>query len=193
VTVRGGDSYCGIYCGACDIRLAGETGKKSRLAEFWNEPTLLAFHKAQGLPAPSGDALKLRCDGCKSDEPFVNCRSCKLRACARGRNLEHCSACADFPCALYRGWRKVGSVLPHVELCSGNLQTIEAAGVERWLSEQEERWRCPECRARIGWYSERCATCGADVRALTLRFSSVKALFLRLAITLLRPLRGDAT
>ncbi len=189
---RSGDSYCGIYCGACDIRLAGDTGKRTKLAQFWNEPTLLAFHKAQGLAAPSADALKLRCDGCKSEEPFVNCRHCKVRACARGRSVEHCSACADFPCELYRGWRRVGTFLPHVDLSSGNLQTIEAAGAERWLAEQDERWRCPRCKARFAWYSEACPSCGQDVRDRTFRISSVKALLLRLALTLARPKVTDA-
>ncbi len=187
MVTRSGDSYCGIYCDGCDIRLAGETGKKTRFADFWNEPTILAFHKAQGHPVPGGAALKLHCDGCKSEEPFVNCRTCKIRACARGRNVEHCSACADFPCETYRGWRRAGTFLPHVDLCTGNLQTIESAGTDRWLAEQDERWRCPRCKARFAWYSDACPSCGQDVSDRTFRISAVKMLFLRLALTLTRP------
>lgn len=47
---RAGDSYCGIYCGACDIRLAGETGRKTRFAAFWDERTLRLFRERQGTP-----------------------------------------------------------------------------------------------------------------------------------------------
>jgi hypothetical protein len=187
MTDRSGDSYCGIYCGACDIRLAGDTGQKTRLAAFWNEPTIRAFLKAQGLASPDASALTLRCGGCKSDDRFVNCKGCKLRACARGRNLDHCSACADYPCPLYRGWQRASTVLPHVELAPGSLHAVELAGLDRWLSEQDERWRCPDCAARIGWYSETCPGCGRDVTDRTFRLSPVKAVLLRLALTLARP------
>ena len=60
VNERSGDSYCGIYCQACDIRLAGETGQKTRLATFWNEPTIRAFLRAQGRAVPDAGAMQLR-------------------------------------------------------------------------------------------------------------------------------------
>lgn len=185
---RSGDSYCGIYCGACDIRLAGETGRKSRFAAFWDEETLRAFRARQGTPITSPEQLRLQCRGCKSDDIFVNCGACQVRACARGRSVAHCSDCADYPCAIYEGFRKAGAILPHTGSCEANLQAIRAVGVERWEADQGARWRCPECGAPFSWYADTCGSCGKDLRDRTFRFSAVRALVMRLGIRfLLRP------
>jgi hypothetical protein len=37
------DSYCGIYCGACDIMMTYKTGRKHKLATFWDESTVRTF------------------------------------------------------------------------------------------------------------------------------------------------------
>jgi hypothetical protein len=184
---RSGDSYCGIYCGACDIRLAGETGRKSRFADFWSEKRLRRFREAQGSPVTNPEQLRLRCSGCKSDDVFVNCGACKLRACARGRRLDHCSDCAEYPCALYRGFLRAGSMLPHVRLCPGNLESVRTRGVERWLAEQAERWRCPDCGALFSWYAETCGGCGRRLRERTFRFSALRSLIMKVGIRLARP------
>jgi predicted RNA-binding Zn-ribbon protein involved in translation (DUF1610 family) len=72
--------------------------------------------------------------------------------------------------------------LPHVGACTANLEAIRSSGVERWLSEQDARWRCPACGARIAWYSLACSGCGRGVRDLTFRVSRVKAILLKLAL-----------
>jgi hypothetical protein len=184
---RSGDSYCGVYCGACDIRLAGETGHKSRFAAFWDEATLRRFRERQGTPITSPDQLRLHCRGCKSDEVFVNCAACAVRACARDRRVERCSECSEYPCARYRGFQKAGAVLPHVGLCPGNLEAIRAAGVERWLGEQRERWRCPGCGAPFAWYADACTACGRELRDRAFRFSALRSFVMKLGIRLMRP------
>lgn len=184
---RGGDSYCGVYCGACDVRLAGETGRKTRFAAFWDEGTLRRFRERQGTPITSPDQLRLRCGGCKSEEVFVNCATCKLRACARGRRLEHCSDCADYPCTLYRSFQKSGSLLPHVGLCPGNLEAIKAGGVERWLAEQARRWRCPGCGAPFAWYADACSSCGRKLGDRAFRFSAFRGFVMKVGIRFMRP------
>lgn len=183
---RSGDSYCGIYCGACDIRLAGETGKKTRLAAFWDEDTLRRFRERQGTPITHPDQLRLRCGGCKSDEVFVNCGACRLRACARERRVEHCSDCAEYPCALYRKFQQAAALLPHVGLCAGNLAAIRAAGVERWLAEQGARWGCPDCGAPFPWYADACAACGRQLGDRAFRFSALRSFLMKLGIRFAR-------
>jgi predicted RNA-binding Zn-ribbon protein involved in translation (DUF1610 family) len=139
---------------------------------------------ARGIVPGEGDSLELRCGGCKSDVRFVNCRDCALRACAEERKVARCSECADFPCASYRNWRKSAALLPHVGACEANLETIRSAGAERWLAEQDARWSCPACGARIAWYSETCGACGAGVRERTFRLSPVRTFLLKLALRL---------
>ena len=185
---RTGDSYCFIYCGACDVRLAGETGRKTRFAAFWDEETLRRFRERQGTPVTGPEQLRLRCGGCKSDDVFVNCGACELRACARERRVEHCIDCGDYPCALYQGFRKAGSLLPHMAACAANLEVIRTAGVERWIADQAERWRCPECRAPFAWYADACGSCGRKLGDRAFRFSAVRSFLMKLGIRfLLRP------
>jgi hypothetical protein len=182
---RSVDSYCGLFCGACDIRLAGETGRKSRFAAFWDEGTLRRFRERQGTPIVSPEQLRLRCSGCKSDDVFVNCGACQLRACARERLVAHCSDCGEYPCALYEGFRKAASILPHTACCADNLEAIRAAGVARWTADQEERWHCPECGAPFSWYAEACGSCGRNLGDRAFRFSAVRAFVMKLAIRFL--------
>jgi len=38
------DTYCGLYCGACEILLANEKGSVEALAQAWNrDPESLRF------------------------------------------------------------------------------------------------------------------------------------------------------
>ncbi len=97
--VTPGDSYCGIFCGACSVARHGETGRGD------------AFTACLG----SVTAKDLACGGCKSDALYAGCRSCRLRECAVARHVEHCVDCADYPCRIYRGWQSAGRILPHAE------------------------------------------------------------------------------
>jgi hypothetical protein len=81
------DSYCGLYCGACDILRCYEKGHESKFVSLWTELTLKAFLKSQGANYSGDDDLKLKCLGCKSDDVFIVCRSCKIRECAISKNL----------------------------------------------------------------------------------------------------------
>ncbi|HOX47796.1 MAG TPA: DUF3795 domain-containing protein [Spirochaetia bacterium] len=145
------DSYCGIYCGACDILAACRRG----------EPGAFSAYLKERVP-PAGD---WRCKGCKSDEVFGNCARCPIRACARERGLESCAACPEFPCAAYSrpDAERLLAELPHLKLNAGNLAAIAERGVEAWLRGQEELWRCPECGAPDSWYAETCPVCGASL------------------------------
>ena len=118
------DSYCGLYCGACDILRCYEKGHESKFASLWTEPTLKAFLKSQGATYSGDDDLKLKCQGCKSDDVFIVCRSCKIRECALSKNFEHCSDCSDFPCEIYNDWKKVQIFLPHINGTQGNLDVL---------------------------------------------------------------------
>ena len=160
------DSYCGNYCGACSIILADKTGSKDQLASYWTESTLKAYLQVQGIELTAEDNLQLRCNGCKSDTLFINCKHCKIRACAINRKVEHCSECNDYPCQLLKGSllnKDIQGKLPHLKVTSDNLTTIKNVGVEQWLNGQEKQWKCPECHADTSWYMFSCANCGKDL------------------------------
>lgn len=142
-----GESYCGIYCGACSILRHGETGRGDD------------FISCCGL-VPRAE---LSCGGCKSDRVYAGCRVCSFRDCAVQRGVEHCVACADYPCQAYRRWQRSARLLPHVNEAAGNLAAIERDGVEAWISAQRLRWSCPTCGTPFSWYQTACGSCGGSI------------------------------
>lgn len=42
----------------------------------------------------------INCDGCLSDTPqiFSYCNVCDVRKCGKGKYIENCAYCADYPC-----------------------------------------------------------------------------------------------
>jgi hypothetical protein len=160
------DSYCGNYCGACSIMMAYRTGKLDQFASYWTKENLIESLKAQGICVSEKDSLKLQCHGCKTDTVFINCKHCKIRDCAIGRNMDHCFNCADFPCHLFNNTlfnKDMQQMLPHLKLVKENQNYIKEKGIERWLEEQAKRWKCPECQTTASWYTMSCTNCSADL------------------------------
>jgi hypothetical protein len=143
------DSYCGLYCGACSILKAYQTGIRDKFASFWAEEA--------GLP--------LKCHGCKSDNLFVNCSQCKIRACAKDKGVERCLVCKDFPCGQFDvdQFKNVLDSLPHLKTIQKNLATIANDGVDAWLAEHDKQWKCPNCKTDFSWYTDTCSECSTDL------------------------------
>jgi len=137
------DTYCGLYCGACPVLLANETGTVERRAVEWN--------------MKPGE---LRCLGCRSEMTAVFCTDCVIRPCARDRGITSCCDCSEYPCELLRNFR--ADEHPHHSVILKNLARIKEKGPDAWLEEQKHRWSCPVCGARFTWYDDRCPECGAE-------------------------------
>lgn len=178
------DTYCGIYCGACSIMMAGRTGRKDRLASFWAPESIKKFLAFQGIPSTDDRDLVLECCGCKSDRVFINCRGCKIRECAIARRVDHCNDCGEFPCKTYSEWKNIQVMLPHLKETGANLDAIVKGGVSIWTAEQEKKWACPGCGTAFSWYAETCAACGMNLKGSTYRLSRLKGLVLKIGISL---------
>lgn len=186
------DSYCGLYCGACDIMVAYRTGKKSKFAKFWSKENLKEFLGVLDYPYSESD-LELKCHGCKSDTVFINCRPCTIRKCAVEKNLEHCMDCSEYPCSIHLEYKKGEKVLPHSTDKQGNLESIRMLGADKWLDEQQKRWKCPDCEREFSWYATRCENCGKDLRSQTFRFSWLNSFFLKLGLQQAKSKKGKVT
>ena len=159
--------YCGLYCGACDIlRLHREGEAVGRTPEWRELPARLRKH----LPFKPQPIV---CHGCSSDTVFGVCAHCFIRNCARKKGtVAVCTACERYPC--FRHWVfgivawlfSIKKKLPHQKTKDPNLARIGCVGSQKWLVEQEEAWRCPECRMPFSWYRATCATCGRDLDGL---------------------------
>ncbi|MFW9995827.1 MAG: DUF3795 domain-containing protein [Candidatus Odinarchaeota archaeon] len=134
------DAYCGLYCGACFVMKANETGRGEELASQWNlEPE------------------DVYCNGCKSGTLFINCRGCQLRECAVARNVSFCYQCQDYPCKDFSAFTKAK---PHIIEVIENLEYIKQYGRVKWLETQEKRWSCANCGEKYSWYDQVCDNCG---------------------------------
>jgi len=146
-----GDSYSGIWCGACSILVHGEAGQADAFVAC-----------CRNVPR-----AELRCSGCKSNEVYAGCRGCTLRDCAGARGVAHCSERVDFPCNEFAQWEKAVRLVPHIREVRSNLQVIHEAGVESWVSAQQSRWSCPDCGIRHAWYTRACRGCGRSLAGRT--------------------------
>lgn len=140
---------CGLYCGACSIR-AAYNRKDARMLKAM----------ADGVAMYLGHTVEvsdMACSGCLSDTLAAPCRECKIRDCAFSRGLTRCSECADFPCELVKNFNDDG--LPHHAEVLKNIRRQKEIGVDRWIAEQDNRWRCPGCSAGTDWYAGECPEC----------------------------------
>jgi hypothetical protein len=176
------DSYCGIYCGACDIMMSYKTGHKFRLASFWDEHTVKTFQKKIGLEYHENKPFTYKCHGCKSDTLFVNCAVCQIRKCAITIGVEHCIDCKKYPCNLINDARRMESFLPHIKSNHINMLSISKFGINQWLLEQEKKWKCPDCNTNFPWYAKKCKNCSKDLKEYSFQFSNLKSLIMKAGI-----------
>jgi len=157
------DTYCGLYCGACDIMAAFRKGTgEGRQAKWEDLPPELQKN------IPTGKTDDIRCHGCKSDTVFVGCSKCPIRKCAKEKmQVEFCFECRKFPCLRFRIYslmRKfMQKKLPHLRSAYCNQVFIQEKGVTTWLVQQEELWKCPQCNTNFTWYAKTCTKCGNDL------------------------------
>ena len=144
---------CGLYCGACSIRVAHNRKDATLLAAMADGVSIYLGHKVE--------ADDLACEGCLSDVVSISCRECKIRDCAATKGLTRCSECPDAPCELIKTFNNDG--LPHHAEVLKNIERQREVGVDSWLAEQAKRWRCPGCSAETDWYANKCHSCGADL------------------------------
>ena len=102
----------------------------------------------------------LLCDGCIGGGRVASfCRKCAMRSCAEAKpNVTRCSDCSDFPCSKITGFNNDG--MQHHSEVLENLRHIREMGISRWTKYEEDRWRCPQCRAKLSWYDKACMKCG---------------------------------
>jgi hypothetical protein len=85
-------AYCGLVCAECPAYQGTRHDNVElleRAAKVWSE----AYDEE--LTADS-----IRCNGCKSltGPHSVTCITCKIRICARDREVENCALCDEYGC-----------------------------------------------------------------------------------------------
>ncbi len=137
-------AVCGLYCQACTICIATaeDPERLKRLA---------------GLFQVTEDDI--RCCGCRSDKRTPMCEQCRMYNCAKGRGIEFCSECADYPCEALTQFQ---SARPHRRELWNDLEYIKSHGCEAWLELVRKRYACPKCRCINSAYDLQCRNCGEE-------------------------------
>lgn len=147
---------CGLYCGYCEIYRAYQDSP-----EFRKE----LARKNNCRPE------EVRCEGCQALSVYGWSgekewgANCKILKCLNAKGYKYCIDCSEYPhCAQFEQFART---------CSGlginlreNLQMITEGQEERWLGEQEKRWRCPKCDRPIivSYDLKNCHWCGEILR-----------------------------
>ena len=157
------DSYCGLYCGACDI-----LNVYKRHREYGTTPQWAALPEPLQKHVPHGT---IECHGCKSDIVFIGCRKCPYKDCARKRQVESCLTCDKYPCMIHhianivKKLLRIERKLPHLQCIPENRAAIAQYGMAEWLIQQEQHWKCPQCGTSVTWYQRQCEECGTALEA----------------------------
>jgi hypothetical protein len=87
----------------------------------------------------------IKCCGCLSDEQFMHCRRCEIRACTREKGYTGCHQCNEFPCRYIENFPiTVGKkfILRAIPYWRG-------VGTEKWIHDEEARYVCSECGNKV--------------------------------------------
>jgi hypothetical protein len=150
---------CGLYCGVCVIYIAHRDNNQ-KLKE-----RLVGLYKGE-VPGmgklPNSENLTpedIKCRGCLSDELFMHCRQCEIRACTQEKGYTGCHECDEFPCQHIEdfpmpiGKKVILRAIPY----------WREVGTEKWIQDEEARYVCPECGNKVFRGAARCNQCKATL------------------------------
>jgi hypothetical protein len=124
---------CGLWCGACRAYLLL---KKDLFEE---------------------KGYKRGCNGCWVQNK--NCAFLRKKCPYLGKTIDFCFECDLMPCEalekLNEGYKK----RYRVNLIE-NLNRMKEIGLDKWISEQEKLYQCPECGGEICVHDFECFDCG---------------------------------
>ena len=126
--------YCGLYCENCAVKAKVEPAAKV----LYEEMKKAGFEEIINLISGSNGfwsflksmAEQGVCVSCKkgSGNP-----GCKVRICAKEKNVEMCALCNRYPCELFTGFFEGYPMLKH------DNSVLQEKGWEEWSKLQDER------------------------------------------------------
>jgi hypothetical protein len=124
-------AQCGINCGAC-IGFFGYT--------------------------MSGSRRKHACVGCRTRASLCAFIKKNCKALANGEHVDFCFECSDFPCEKLAKIEETYNRKYGLSLI-GNLNYIKENGMDAFLEQEQQKWKCPTCGGVICIHTKRCYTC----------------------------------
>ncbi len=103
------------------------------------------------------------CPGCRGDNSLktktrVECRIKNCGKIASGK-AKYCFTCDSFPCDRLKHLDERYRTKYRMSMIE-NLENISKRGIRHFVSEEKERWTCPECGKMIRVREPECLYCG---------------------------------
>ena len=135
-------AVCGLFCPSCGIFIAQKESLENRKK------------MAQNLQVP---VETIKCDGCRGENRFFYCETCRIVACAEEKRIDFCVECKEYPCTTLKEFQ---AALPHrIELWQAQ-DRIKKVGCEKWFEEMLEHYSCTRCNTINSAYHLACRNCG---------------------------------
>ena len=132
-------TYCGIYCGACDVynnNVADSARTLMRILDSYG----YTFSGVPEIGESYPDFKKVLAYIAERFEPGVTCKcgcenglpDCPIRACAQSRGIETCAFCVDFPCNKLRVLEEPYGII-------AELTKQKELGLQAWANKMQIR------------------------------------------------------
>ena len=152
-------SPCGLYCGVCAIYIAHRDNNqkfKERLVGLYKGDV-----QGKGI-LPNSETIStesIRCRGCLSDDLFMHCKQCEIRACTKKKGYTGCHQCSEFPCPYIENFpMAVGK-----KVILRSVPYRRQVGTKKWIQDEEARYFCPECGNKVFRGVVKCNQCKAKL------------------------------
>lgn len=101
-----------------------------------------------------------RCHGCQRDDATLpkHCRNCRIKTCAKERQLQHCFDCWEYPCLLIRNLDQSYRKRYQVSLIEQGF-FLKEHGFDDFFTVERERFGC-ECGGIVSLHDQICSVCG---------------------------------
>jgi len=126
--------YCGLYCEACAVKAKVEPAAKNLHTEMKKVGFEDIIHFL-----PDGEAFWRFLKSTSEKGTCVSCKAgsgnpgCAVRICAKGKNIEMCALCKEYPCEKFEAFFNGYPILESDNniLCN--------KGIDEWAKMQDKR------------------------------------------------------
>ncbi len=105
-----------------------------------------------------------KCMGCNDvgNKPY-HCTVCSIKGCSEknGDDKLLCIECVEFPCRRIKNLDKRYRV-KYGESPIRNLQSIREVGIDTFIKNETEKWKCKHCGQLLCVHRELCLQCGTE-------------------------------
>ena len=101
------------------------------------------------------------CPGCRGgiENKSKGCITCKIKNCIDIKSkIQFCFQCKEFPCEKNKNLIKRYKTKYKVDILE-NFESISEKGLEKFVVDEEQKWKCSQCGGTICMHNQRCYRC----------------------------------